>query len=202
MAKASVPRYYVDACVFLSFVEGASGEVDAAESLFQDCEDKKCELFTSQLSIAEVAFAKAEKDGKSLDVEIEAKIDNLWDPSFPLQLVEVHALIVQDAKSMIRQAMTLGWKHRENWALKASDAIHLATAKRHHVNAFLTYDKKLSKFAQMIGYEVREPKPAAGLLFPPPKPFWRPRVKQHWHWHVRQVRPYRIAMLQWVTKRK
>lgn len=178
MAKTVRPRYYFDACVFLSVIEGVTDRIPPIAALLEDCDNAGCEIFTSELSIAEVAFAQAERSGRALDRAIEQRIDGMWEP--PIQLVEVHQLIALDAKSLMRSAMEAGWSHNEEWSLKANDAIHLATAKRLRSNAFLTYDRKLRKFATSLKMEIREPETPQGLLFATKEPPWTPRVPAHW----------------------
>jgi len=34
-----VPRYYWDACVFLSYIEGRSDRIPVIEALLEECED-------------------------------------------------------------------------------------------------------------------------------------------------------------------
>lgn len=174
-------KYYLDSCVFLSLIEATPGRVTTIKSILEECEQGGCELFTSHLSIAEVAFAKAEKEGRALDPDVEDKIDELWHPDFPMQIVEVHQLIVYDAKNLIRTSMQFGWSKREQWSLKPNDAIHLVTAKRHAVDAFLTYDKKLTKYGNVTGCPVCPPVPPAQFPLIPDEPEgWNPRVSPHW----------------------
>jgi len=147
-----IPRYYWDACVFLSFVEGRSDRVPTIESLLSDCENGKIEIWSSHLSIAEVAFAKAEKDNKALDPAIEKVIDNLWHPDSPIKLVEVSHLACIIARNFLREAM-----HKQI-GLRSADALHLATAKMiGGVDQFHTYDIKLRKCQPLVTFQVGEP---------------------------------------------
>ncbi|MCH8195349.1 MAG: type II toxin-antitoxin system VapC family toxin, partial [Chloroflexi bacterium] len=49
------------------------------------------------------------------------------------------------------EGMTRGWK------LKPADSVHLATAKSLGVREFHTYDKQLSKYGSVIGFEIGMP---------------------------------------------
>ena len=73
----SIPRYYWDSNVFLSYIEGTTGRMNDIEALLEDAEAGRCEIYTSVLTVAEVAFAEAEKVGRQLDPAVEAAIDAL-----------------------------------------------------------------------------------------------------------------------------
>jgi predicted nucleic acid-binding protein len=154
-----VPRYYWDACVFVSFVEATPGRVEIIEELLDDAEQKSCEIVTSFLSITEVSYAKAEKDGQALDPSVETMIDKLWHPDSPVKLAEVQQLTAYEARSLTRIAVERGW------SLKPLDAIHLATAKRLRVTEFHTYDRKLPRWSEVLGFRICEPQKAQGNLF-------------------------------------
>ena len=109
------------------------------------------EIYTSEISVVEVAFAKAEQDKKALDADVEKQIDELWADRDTLKVVEYHHTISIGARTMIRLAV------EKSWQLKPMDAIHLATAKQHQVTEFHTYDKALMKYSNEIGFTIIEP---------------------------------------------
>ena len=146
MHKITGPKYYWDACVFLSWIDGTLNRGPTIEAILTDCENEKLEIYTSSLSITEVAFLPAEKDRKILDRQVEEKIDNLWLPPSPIRLVDMYQRIAFEAKALIREAITRGWR------LKPADAIHLVTAKVIAVSEFHTYDESLYKFSKIAGY--------------------------------------------------
>jgi len=88
-----------------------------------------------------------------LDDEVLAKIDGFWapPPESPILLVEVYEAVVRDARTLIRSAVADGL------ALKAHDAIHLATAKRAGAAECWTYDVRLLKFDGKFGFRIRTP---------------------------------------------
>ena len=151
MHKISRPKYYWDACVFLSWIDDTLNRAAIIEAILTDCEDKKLEIYTSSFSITEVAFSPTEKDKKVLDRQVEEKIDSLWLPPSPIKLVDMYQIMAFEAKRLIREAITRGW------SLKPVDAIHLATAKDIGVSEFHTYDESLYKFSKMAGYKILEP---------------------------------------------
>lgn len=150
--KPDPPKCYIDSNVFLSYVEGIAGRMDAIDSLFDDCDREEREAYTSHLSIAEVAFAKWEKDSSVLDAATEAKIDTFWNPHSPFKLAEVSEPVTRDAKSLIRLSVQHGWS-----GLRAADAVHLATAKRLKVSEFFTYDEKLQRYDAILGFKIIPP---------------------------------------------
>jgi predicted nucleic acid-binding protein len=98
-----------------------------------------------------------------LDDSIEEKINKLWQPPSPINLIEVDPFIVWDAKALIREAIKNGW------GLKPADAIHLATAQRIQADYFHTYDiDKLGKFAKVTNLKIEVPK-SNRLVYPPEK---------------------------------
>ncbi len=114
-------------------------------------ESKTLVIVTSSVSITEVAFAQVEKDGKTLDLEIEAAIDDLWNDRSAVKLVEFNEIIAREARKLLRRAVESG-RH-----LKPMDAIHLATALNRQVDDFHTTDRKLQNGWQDLGFPVRDP---------------------------------------------
>jgi predicted nucleic acid-binding protein len=137
-SKESPKHYYWDACVFLSAINANPDRLPIIESILDDCDRGKVEIYTSILSIAEVAYAYTEKDCKKLDEETEKKIDKFWLPPSPIKLVEIGEPVLWDAKALMRAAIVKGR------SLKPADAIHLATANRLPVDTIHTYDRLLS----------------------------------------------------------
>ncbi|HEY7088817.1 MAG TPA: type II toxin-antitoxin system VapC family toxin [Tepidisphaeraceae bacterium] len=146
-----VPRLYWDACVFLSFIEDHPGRAPVIESLLEDCEQGKFEIWTSHMSIVEVAFAKTEKDGKALDAEVEKEIDSLWHPSSPIKLVEVSELICTGARTLVREGI------EKQHSVRSADAVHLATAQLVDVDEFCTYDQRLLGANKLVTFKLCEP---------------------------------------------
>ncbi|MHB1809700.1 MAG: type II toxin-antitoxin system VapC family toxin [Solirubrobacteraceae bacterium] len=145
------PRVYWDTNVLLSYLNGMGDRAPIVEELLRKARAGESEPITSTLTIAELAFAKVEKDGQMLDPEIEQAIDGLWTPG-PIKTVEFHALIARDARSLLRRGITQGWGK-----LKTIDAIHLATAERMGAVGFLTYCHRLQAWDGHLGFPVGEP---------------------------------------------
>jgi predicted nucleic acid-binding protein len=134
-----LPRIYCDADVFLSYINGIAERLPNIEALLEKS-GTDLQIITSSISVVEVAFGKAEQDGKALDAEIEARINALWSPESPVRLVEFYPMIAEGAKTLLRESIARGWK------LKPMDAIHLSTARQERVTDFHTYDD-LAKYS-------------------------------------------------------
>jgi predicted nucleic acid-binding protein len=146
-------KVYWDADVWLSYINGEANRLPTLDALLADSSSPKgnIELYTSQMSEVEVAFGKTEQDNKALDGDIEKQIDALWSDRDTLKVVEYHHTIGIEARRIIRLGIEKGWK------LKPMDAIHLATAKFLEVAEFHTYDKRLLKYSNEIGFPIVEP---------------------------------------------
>lgn len=144
-------RFYWDACVFLSYINGVSDRLPVLDDFLSRARKAEFEIVTSTWSITEVAFAETERDNSALDPAIEAQIDRLWADRRAIKLIEVHEIIQRKARGLMREAIARGW------SLKPGDATHLASAINTGAKRFLTYDGDLKKFAELIDMPVEEP---------------------------------------------
>lgn len=149
--EKQLPRYYWDADVLLSIINANPDRMPVLNAILDDAQNGKIEIYTSMLSIVEVAWAMSEKDTKALDPEINEKIDNLWRPPSPIKLVDIYPLLVYEARELMRQSIPYGW------SLTPIDAIHLASGRRMDISEFHTYDSRLTKFSKITGYKVLQP---------------------------------------------
>ncbi len=158
------PMIYLDACVLLSYIDNDSDRAPIIEELFRRSRANEVELITSTVTRVEVAYDSTEKAGQTLDPAVEVKIDTLWAPAAPIEIVEFYDQIAVRARDLIRFAVTQGW------SLKPADAIHLATAVHMQAAEMFTYDSGLPKFSEHAGLKVCEPYnpqesiPSAGQL--------------------------------------
>ncbi len=97
-----------------------------------------------------MAYVSEEKARRALDPVAEARIEAIWDGS-AIDLVEFHAGIAREARSLIRQVMT------RNWSLRSADACQLASAIYVGATDFHTYDARLFRFGDLCGFPVRSP---------------------------------------------
>lgn len=145
-------RIYWDSCIFIHYIEGRPEWMPVLDSLLEEAsETNDLLIYTSTLSLTEVAFAKTEKDGQALDRRVEAAIDALWNDRSAVQLVEFSEVLARDARALVRRAVSSGRR------LKPMDAIHLATAQRRQVSEFHTTDAALKRDWQDLGFSVVDP---------------------------------------------
>jgi predicted nucleic acid-binding protein len=149
-----IRRIYLDACVFLSYINGEPERLPSIDALLDEARRGEIELLTSVVSITEVAFGKAEQDGQSPDAATLEKIENLWRPPSPIKLVDFYDLLAEEARAVVRMAIPTGAK-----PIKPMDAIHVATAKWWSASAFYTYDEKLPPWGPTLGLTIEEPSP-------------------------------------------
>jgi predicted nucleic acid-binding protein len=151
-------RIYWDACVFLSYVNDFDGRAHLLESILDEATRGDIELVTSTVSMVEVSFGAAEQARSRALPAIDNQIRQLWLPPSPVKLVEVHTLIAEEARGLVRLAMA------RQWSLKPMDAIHLATAKSLAVSVLHTYDQGLPRFAPDFSFSITEPNTPAPRL--------------------------------------
>jgi predicted nucleic acid-binding protein len=153
-------RIYWDSCVFLLYIEGTPEWMPILDSLLEEAsETRGLIIVTSPLSITEVAFAKAKKDGRALDPNIEAQIEALWNDRSAVKLVEYNEIIAREARTLLRRAIESSRK------LKPMDAIHLASALNRSVDEFHTTDGDLKRDWQDLGFPVQDPTTLRPKLF-------------------------------------
>lgn len=150
--------FYWDACVFLALINGDDDRVSEVSTFMEEAEKGNITLVTSTLSTVEVAFAASERDG-NLDEAVESKIVDLWRPGSVVSMVDVHPIVVERARRLIRQSISEGLP-----GLKAADAIHLATAAHEGVSELHTYDTGLFPLADLVEMPVKPPEMAQRRL--------------------------------------
>jgi predicted nucleic acid-binding protein len=144
-------RVYWDACVFLSYINNYAGRAATIGALLDEAARGDIELVTSVLTVVEVSFGAVEQQRQRLSPDIEARINQLWLPSSPVKLVELHRLVADGARALVREAVGRGW------SLKPADAVHLGTAQQLRVSEFHTYDERLPRFGSVVGFVIRQP---------------------------------------------
>lgn len=152
---AELPSAYVDANVALAYVSGEAHRKTIVREILQQAIGGQRRIYTSTLSIVEVAFGAQEKIQRALDDEIESRIDRLWPATgAPIALVEPSTSVMRRARGLVRTAMADGR------SLQAADAVHLATAQTVRAEVFYTYESaaRRSAWSELTGLTVEEPR--------------------------------------------
>lgn len=152
-------KFAFDSCVFISLIDGDEDRVPDISAILEEAEGKTLEVVTSTLSCVEVAFSALEKQDGKLDQEVDERINDLWRPGSVIEVVDLHPVVVDEARELVRKAMV-----EDGPNLKPPDAIHLATAVFMEATEFHTYDEKLFGLSDLVGIPIREPKPHQGRL--------------------------------------
>jgi predicted nucleic acid-binding protein len=121
-------KIYVDANVFIYFLEGSVRFEEAAKRFFLIADDRNASLSTSEVTLAECLFG-AHRLGS--DALARAYIDLLDRPAL-LRLLRVDRAILELAAAMGAKV-----------GAKLIDAIHLASAVSAGCDTFVTNDKSI-----------------------------------------------------------
>ena len=145
------PRVYADACLLLAYIGNEENRADIVQSVLDDARNEKIHLFTSVLSITEVAYIAADNADPSAS---EEGIDQLWAPASPITLIDISQRVARNARSVIRQARLKGLR-----GVRSADAIHLAAAELQECPRFFTYENKTTReqWGGLISAIVSEP---------------------------------------------
>ena len=149
-------RVYWDSCIFISYIEQTPDRIAVIDAILHQAHNARdVEIFTSVLSIAEVAFAETERINKALDPGVEMDLDRLWaDPM--IRLVEVNPVVCRGARDVVRTVM-IRHETQEEPSLRSADAVHLATAQWINTNEFHTCDHRLLRHTGLLGFPIIEP---------------------------------------------
>lgn len=145
---------YCDTSVILSFFNEYPGRVSTIDDLFDEViKDSEKIIVTSTFTLTEVANFESEKRRNRWkpDESAEEKFDTFWANSNLIKFIEFHEILARNARTLIREAMG------NQFSLRPADAVHLASAKSINVKEFFTYDERLFKFADMMGFKICEP---------------------------------------------
>ncbi len=158
-----VQRVYWDACIFLELLAADSDLAKDVAAIWQQAVDGRVEIYTSELSIAEVVYSTQEQVGRALTNDEERKIDSLWHPMSPVKLLEISRPVLLKAREIKRMS------HGKGIKIKEPDGIHLASAVVHKLAEFHSTDHfsksadKRAELSALIGIKVCPPN-AKGLL--------------------------------------
>ncbi len=145
-------RAYLDSNVLIAYLANEVDRASTIQSMLDDAREKKTKVYTSVLSITEVAFLVTNEADDPIGSE--DSIDQLWMPASPIQLLDISTRIAREARAIIRKSKSLGTK-----TVKPADAIHLASASIHDCDCVFTYEKVATRnrWAELIKLRVAAP---------------------------------------------
>lgn len=128
---AKIKNVYWDACAWLGLLNGEPKRQRELQIIYEAAKRGDYVIWTSTLSFVEV-FRKDDEQAKPkpLDPKSLAEINNLMMQPF-VKLIPVDLEIAKTAQLLLRETKGLA---------KRTDAIHLASAVKHCVDALHTYD--------------------------------------------------------------
>lgn len=156
------PRFiYWDANVFLSYLNNDAERVPTLEAILDTVESSRSDrIVTSVISKVEVTWVAHEKLNRVLSREEEKRIDDMWNNTEVIDLIDFNDEIALMARKLMREGMVRGWKLRTN------DAIHLASAQWVGAVELQTYDKDdLPRFGELFGITICKPHTIQPKLF-------------------------------------
>lgn len=151
MPPLNRPRVYADACVILAYISNEEDRADIVQSVLDDARTERIDLFTSVMSITEVAYIEADNTDPSANEDL---IDQLWAPASPITLIDISQRVARNARSVVRRARQEGFR-----GVRSADAIHLASAELQGCSRFFTYEKTTTReqWNHLIPAIVSEP---------------------------------------------
>jgi predicted nucleic acid-binding protein len=148
--KSATPRYYWDSNPFIAYLNGEEEFMPVLDELLQLAESEEIRLFSSAVSVLEVAFAAAEVAASNLDADTLGMIDAFWKSGL-ITTIEIDLVTAEEGRNLMRAGIPYGWR------LSPRDALHLASAKRLEVDELQTWDGRLYKYSELIGLPVCAP---------------------------------------------
>lgn len=146
-------RVYLDANVLIAYVADEQDRAGVVAAVLADARDEKIELFTSVLSIAEVAYVSTDQPDVDPQNSEEA-IDQLWVPASPITVTDVSTRVAREARAIIRKSRGPATR-----TVKPADAIHLASAAISQCDRLFTYEGESTRgqWHGLTGLNIVEP---------------------------------------------
>lgn len=129
---ADKPRYYWDACAWISLIQQDAARFDSLSYLIDEARNGKVDIWTSNFTLAEVYKRPCDGAQKSLTVAEDVPFEDFILQDF-VTLVQVDFVVGTLARRLLRTYPTI---------VKPQDGIHLATALLNDVDELHTYDRE------------------------------------------------------------
>lgn len=143
-------RLYFDSSVYLALLNNEPGRVATVSAVIEDAERRSVQIFTSTVTLAEVAFFKPIGVPLALGA-IDERIDNLLQNPRITTLVQFTPGLAIRAREYVRS------REARSARLTVLDAIHLASAATASVDRFCAYDADFRPFGRLVDFQIGEP---------------------------------------------
>lgn len=129
---SSKPKYYWDACIWITLISDRRSERgQACEYILEQAKAGGCEIWTSSFCLAEVVKRKCDGETARLAEENDIGFEDLIEQEF-VHKVSVDVDVGKVARRLLRRFPGIG---------KPQDAIHVATCLLNNVDELHTYDR-------------------------------------------------------------
>ncbi|WP_315741834.1 MULTISPECIES: type II toxin-antitoxin system VapC family toxin [unclassified Bradyrhizobium] len=129
---AARPRYYWDACAWISLIQQDATRFDSLSYVVEEAKNGKVEIWTSNFTLAEVYKRPCDGQQKGLTVTEDVPFEDFITQDFVTR-VQVDFDVGILARRLLRQHPTI---------VKPQDGIHVATALLNNVDELHTYDRE------------------------------------------------------------
>jgi predicted nucleic acid-binding protein len=143
---------YLDACVILSYLEGTECRMTVLDSVFDDARTKSptIDLFTSVLSLAEVAYVTDHAFPEAISIDDLKRIEGFWAERL-LKTIEINERIARLGRQVLRDRRTTTPSDQELEVRGRSiDALHIGSALYLQCEEIWTYDPRMTKLSSLI----------------------------------------------------
>ncbi len=142
-------RVYAETSVLLSYMLETPGRIGTIEAVLREASSGDLELFTSVVSIVEIAYL-TNSTGKVVESDLIV-IEQFWDNS-PITVVENNLSTARLARDIFRErALANKGGNLPKPKPRVLDSLHLATAVWIDAVEFWTYDEDISKYQEAVG---------------------------------------------------
>lgn len=128
---ADKPKYYWDACIWICLIKQEAGRIDSCRYIIEMAQKGEIEIWTSAFTLAEVFKRRCGSETSEMPASDDQAFEDYLAQEY-IQLVQVDVDVGTAARRLLRKFPAIG---------KPQDAIHVATAAIHSVDALHTFDR-------------------------------------------------------------
>ena len=129
---ADRPRYYWDACAWISLIQQDEDRFDSLSFVIEEAKNGKAEIWTSNFTLAEVYKRPCDGDIKGLTIAEDVPFEDYILQDFVTR-VQVDFDVAALARRLLRTYPVI---------VKPQDGIHVATSLLNNVDQLHTYDRE------------------------------------------------------------